>query len=421
MLRFFHIGDLHFGKLLHSILMVEEDQPFWIDEFLKKVDEYKPDAILIAGDVYDRKIPSNEAIKLLNYMLTQLSKRKVHVMIVAGNHDSSIRLSYAKDILCEQNIYIATNVSKEIEKVTMKDEYGEVVFWLLPYLYPKAVADKEVLDDDSINDYSQAVSRLLDEQEIDKSKRNVIVIHQNVLAGDKRPEHSDSERIIGGLGEIDVALFDDFDYVAMGHIHNAQAMGRDSARYAGCPMYYDFSEADREKYITMVELKGRNQEIEISKIKVPLLHEMKIITGSFEEVLEEGRQISNLHSYHIQVRLKERHLPSGAIDKLREVFGTSLVNVVKEKMTNSICYNEYNTKNITENKEKSVEDLFEEFYTHQNDGELLTSKQDMLIEKIIEQQSRYGNDLFENFGEVPKEDVDELVESLFGGMDNETA
>ena len=186
-------------------------------------------------------------------------------------------------------------------------------------------------------------------------------------------------------------------------------------------MYYDFSEADREKYITMVELKGRNQEIEISKIKVPLLHEMKILTGSFEEVLEEGRQIPNLHCFHIQVRLKERHLPSGAIDKLREVFGTSLINVVKEKMTYADSDNKNSTKIITDNEEKSVEQLFEEFYMQQNDGELLTSQQDKLIEKILEQQSRSGNDLFENFGDVPKEDVDELVESLFEGLDNETA
>lgn len=413
-MRFFHLGDLHFGKLVHSIPMVQEDQPFWVERFLEKVDEYKPDAIVIAGDVYDKRVPSPDAVQLFNYFLTELSKRELPVLMIAGNHDSGIRLSFASDILKKNNIHIVGEVTKEIRKVVLHDAFGEVNFWLMPYLYPRIVADPTVLDNPEITGYDQAVRALLSEQDMDKNARNVILVHQNVLNNGNKPEHSESETIVGGLGEIDASAFDVFDYVAMGHIHNAQAMGRQTVRYAGCPMYYDFSEENRKKDLTMVEM-GAKGEIEVHSIEIPLLHKMKRITGLLEDIIAEGNKITDMKSYHIQTVIQDRHLPAGAVDRLRAVFGDALINIERKPIKGAEEFNTTATAEVRE--EMQLPELFASFYQDMNEGILMDGKQEEFMQKIYHQQN--GSEYYTDSKQVSEKEVEELIAFLMDDQEEE--
>ncbi len=226
-MKFLHLADLHLGKSIYGVSLIDNgDQIFWARRFLEKAAALKPDAVVIAGDVYDRSAPSGDAVMLLNYILTELEQMDIPVMLIAGNHDSGQRLSFAGSILAKRRIYIAGSVDAEITHVTVsdKDGSGEVTFWLVPYLFPAAAAQK--LGDDSIGDYETAMRKLLERQGIDFSKRNVLVAHQNVTAGGREAGRGGSESMAGGVGQMDYRVFDGFDYVALGHIHASCSVGR---------------------------------------------------------------------------------------------------------------------------------------------------------------------------------------------------
>lgn len=409
-MRFFHLGDLHFGKLVHNVPMVEYDQPFWVERFLEAVDEYRPDGILIAGDVYDRQIPSKEAVNLLDYMLTELANRKVEVFMIAGNHDSGERLSFAEDILDPQGIHIAGTVEKQMKKYTRTDEHGDVHIYLMPYLYPKAVTGKDILDNDEISGYDEAVRAYLEIQDVDENARNVIVIHQNVLNHGEKPEHSESETIIGGLGEIEADAFDKFDYVAMGHIHNAQKVGREEVRYAGCPIYYDFSEEKRWKGITMIDLDGQGKS-KITFIDVPILHKMKVLKGHLEDVLREGRKMERLEEYYIKTILTDTYLPTGTLDRLSEVFGNSLMTTERqpEQSKGDSLLNDTSL----DVEHLDLKSLFVHFYEGRTKN-FLDEQQEKAVDYIVEQQSRHGDSYYMDWRHVSKAETDELIDFVMG-------
>ena len=180
-MRFIHISDLHFGKMVHGVSMLENgDQPYWVERFLDLTRELRPQAVLISGDVYDRSSPSGDAVEWMSRLVEGLSDQGICVLMVAGNHDSGRRLAFARDILARQNIHIAGTVNKQMIHVTLSDEYGPVTFWLMPYVFPAAVVP--ALKDETIRDYDAAVRRLIQAQEIDTGVRNVIIAHQNVTA-----------------------------------------------------------------------------------------------------------------------------------------------------------------------------------------------------------------------------------------------
>ena len=196
-MKFLHIADLHLGKTLYGVSLIDnQDQPYWVEQFLKKAQELLPDAVLIAGDIYDRGAPSGEAVALLNRMLTGLEEMGIPILMAAGNHDSGKRLSFAGDILAKQGVYIAGMAEREIAHVTIpeRDGSGEVTFWLLPYLFPAIVA--QTLSDDSIGDYESAMRKLLARQKIDFSGRNVLLAHQNVTAGGREAPRGGSESMV---------------------------------------------------------------------------------------------------------------------------------------------------------------------------------------------------------------------------------
>lgn len=377
-MRFLHLADLHLGKCIHGYSMIEMgDQTYWIEHLLKKAEELKPDAILISGDVYDRAVPSKEAVKLFDEMLTRLSQMKIPVLMIAGNHDSGSRLAFADKLLCNQGIYIAGEVKKELAHVTLEDEYGPVHFWLVPYLFPAVV--NVVLNREDLKDYDEAMRALLAEQDINFAERNVILSHQFVVSGGKKPTMGGSETTVGGIGQIEATAFKEFDYAALGHIHNAQSMGDAHIRYAGSPLYYHFSEIGQKKGLTVVELKSKG-ELQITIEEFPALHKMCEISGTIDEILQEEVE---KHCY-VRVVIKQEQLPPQTVETLRTHFEAKdcvLMEVVRDFSVRKAV----GKKDANDVRKMSVEELFSEFYSYQHDGELPEENLNRLISFAAEQ------------------------------------
>ena len=378
-MKLFHLADLHLGKTIHGYSMIEMgDQPYWVEQLLNKCKELKPDAILISGDVYDRAVPSKEAVKLFDDLLTNLSEMKVPVLIIAGNHDSGTRLAFGDKLFCSQGIYIAGEPTEKIKCVTLKDQYGPVHFWLVPYIFPAAV--NVLLNRDDLKDYDSAMRALLEIQEINWQERNVLLSHQFVIAGGEKPAMGGSETTVGGIGQIDAAVFEKFDYVALGHIHNAQRMGREQVRYAGSPLSYHFSEAGQKKGLTVVELNEKGNT-SISVEEVPVLHKMQEVSGTMEELLKE--QVNK--NCYIRAVIKQELLPPQAVEMLRNYFesqGSVLMEVVRDFSYKRGNGTERAFKDV---RKQSLEELFTEFYSYQHDGDLPEESFENLISYVAEQ------------------------------------
>lgn len=413
-MKFFHVSDLHFGKIFFNIPLAETDQAYWAERFLEAADNYAVDAVVIAGDIYDRKVPSAEAMQLFDKLITGLAERGKYVFVTPGNHDSAIRLSHVSGLLKSHNIYISGDVSREL----MHIDLGDVTFWLMPYIFPKAVSDKNVLDRPDISSYEDAAAALIQEQDIDASRCNILVAHQNVLASGVAPEHSDSETIIGGLGEIDYSVFEPFDYVALGHIHNAQKVGRETVRYAGCPMYYDFSEIGRSKALTLVTVNSKT-DIKIEKIDIPLMHNIIQLTGTLEELIEKGLSMEDKDRYYIQCVLCDKHRPPHVIERLREVFGDNLVNVKVARDENTQTFPMAGGEDTHENVKKGLDEQFLEFFSS-IENELPDSRQEEIIKRIIEQQERRSGEYYPEDKYVPESDSLELIDLLLDSKEELT-
>lgn len=361
-MKFLHIADLHLGKSLYGVSMIDnQDQIYWVERFLEKAGELKPDAVLIAGDIYDRSAPSGEAVMLFNHMLTGLEEMNIPVMITAGNHDSGKRLSFAETILAKQKIYIAGVSRKEIFHVTIpeRDGSGEVTFWLLPYLFPAMAA--QLLGDESIGDYETAVRELLAQQKIDFSGRNVLLAHQNVTANGKEAQRGGSESMVGGVGQVDYRVFDGFDYVALGHIHASYYVGRKEVRYAGSPLCYHFDETKQpEKGMLLVELMEKGSEIKITPVFVSPLHPMREIKGEYETILEALEQEKNTGEY-LKIVVTDRRITPEMSELLRGQY-KNRDSIVMELVSEFREFDAVSPLSGKYGEEKSIEDYFVELY-----------------------------------------------------------
>lgn len=384
-MKIFHLADLHLGKCIHGYSMIEMgDQPYWMEQLLKKADELKPDAVVISGDVYDRAVPSKEAVNLFDDFLTRFSERNIPVLIISGNHDSGTRLAFADKLLCNQGIYLSGEINREVKCVTLQDTYGPVHFWMVPYLFPAAV--NMILNRDDLKDYDSATRALLEEQSVNPEERNVILSHQFVVAGGEKPAMGGSETTVGGIGQIDASVFDGFDYVALGHIHNAQKMGREQVRYAGSPLSYHFSEAGQKKGLTIVELREKGQ-LTVSLEELPVLHEMCEVSGTMDELL----QIEVKENSYIRAVICQEILPPQAVEMLRAYFAAKnsiLMEVVRDY---SYKKGKNDAQKIKDVRSLSLEELFSEFYSYQHQGELPEDSLNELVSFVAE-QTRNGSE-----------------------------
>lgn len=291
-MKLFHLSDLHIGKLLCGYSL-RENQERVLSRIVTYVQEEHPDAILICGDIYDKSAPSGEAYVMFDRFLEALSeiRPRIPVLIIAGNHDSPERLSYASAFLEKHSIYLSVfppvREDEYLKKITLEDEYGPVDFYLLPFLKPGYL--RPLLPDGSALSYEEAVRFLLSREKIDSGRRNVILSHQFYMAGQSEPETCDSEIAVamaGGLDRIDISVLDAFDYAALGHLHGSQKVGRMSARYCGTPYKYSVSEERHHKAVTVVELGKKGEELQLRFLPLFGLQDVRRLRGTLEEVLE---------------------------------------------------------------------------------------------------------------------------------------
>ena len=322
-MRFLHLADLHFGKSIYGTSLLENgDQGAWVDRFLALAESIRPDAVVIAGDVYDRGAPSGDAVQLLSRMLTGLSALSIPVMMCAGNHDSVQRLSFARPLLAREGLHISGSLYADpmLSHVTLRDEYGPVTFWLMPYVFPALIAG--ALGDESLRDSDSAVRALLNAQPVDWTTRNVLIAHQNVTANGTPGERGGSESMVGGVGQIDYRCFEGFDYVALGHIHAAYPVGRETVRYAGSPLCYHFNELRQpEKGPVLVELGAKGTPPEIRVLTIPPLHPMRELRGSLEELRASELAVPRQNEY-LRLVLTDQRLSPEISAFFEELFGS---------------------------------------------------------------------------------------------------
>lgn len=323
-MKFFHLSDLHIGKQLHRYNL-KEDQQVILKEVITYVKELRPDAIVIAGDIYDKSVPSAEAVNVFDEFLTDLSEitPEIPILIISGNHDSPDRLKYASEILKRHHIYLAGNVperpEEHIEKVTLHDAYGEVNFYLLPFMKPAYV--KNIFVDGTPETYSDAVKEIIKREKIDyKDKRNVLVSHQ-FYVGEKAesPETCDSEVFsVGGIDNVDIGSVKEFDYVALGHLHGAQCIGKPEIRYCGTLLKYSVSESTQNKSLTVVTLKAKGEKPEIENYPLHPLRDVRKKKGTLDEIIKEAQETEK--DDYISITLTDEIDPYKPKEQLERIF-----------------------------------------------------------------------------------------------------
>ena len=377
-MRILHLADLHIGKIVLEQSMLE-DQKYMLNQVVDKIKEEGIELVLISGDIYDRSVPPSDAVVCLNNFLKTLVKElKIKVCIIAGNHDSKERLGFGSEIFAEEGLYISANYNGNLDKVELEDEYGKLNLYMLPYIKPVEV--KEFFEDKEITSYHDAVKSVIEKETINKKERNIILSHQFVTAGNEEPERSDSETLtLGGTENVDVSCYKDFDYVALGHIHGPQRIGRDTARYAGTILKYSFSEVNQKKSLTVIDFKGKDN-LEINLIPLKPLRDMRVIKGPIEELVKEEYYKGTNREDYIRAIITNEEPVYDAIGQIKKVYPNTLrLDIENSKMNSSI---EKELSNLDNIKKKDEVELFNEFYNFQHDQNL-TDVQLNIIKEVV--------------------------------------
>ena len=378
-MKFIHLSDLHIGKRVNEFPMYE-DQEYILTEIIKIIDNEKPDAVLIAGDIYDKSIPPSDAVTMFDAFLVLLSKRNLKVFVISGNHDSPERLSFCSRLIEKSGVYFSPVYNGHIAPVKLEDEYGEVNIYMLPFVKPANV--RRFFDDREILSYTDAMEAAISEMNVNRESRNVLVTHQFVTGADR----TESEEIsVGGTDNVDVSVFDDFDYVALGHIHRPQNCLSKRVRYCGTPLKYSFSEANDKKSVTIVELKEKGS-LEIHTADLVPKHEMREIKGKYEEITAKSfYENTTYQTDYMHITLTdEEDIPDG-VGKLRTIYH----NLMKLDYDNMRTRSNSQITGAQNIEEKSPLELFEDFYEMQNNQPMSEEQRDYissLIESMWEEE-----------------------------------
>ena len=379
-MKILHLADLHLGKRVNEMSMIE-DQKYILDQIITLIKEESVEIVLLCGDIYDKSIPTIEAIHLLDEFLDQLSKMAIKVLMISGNHDSIDRLSFGKSLFTRSNLYIASQFENEIEKITVKENGITVNFYMLPFVKSAYISHIFQLQTDS---YEECFRYLIEHTKIDEEETNILLSHQFVTANKKNPELSDSETSsLGGIDNIDFHIFDPFDYVALGHIHKPQAMGREMVRYAGSILKYSFSEIHMDKKATILTIDAK-KEISLSFDPLKPLRDMREIECSLEELLKKQCEIGNQEDY-MHVILTDEEQILDAIGKVRTIYP----NVMQISFKNRRHMKQLESAQIKEDQisDQSPAELFEQFYKMQNHIDL-DEKRLQLVLSVFEEVIR---------------------------------
>ena len=388
--RLLHLADLHIGKRVYEYSMLEEQKAALLQAF-QMAKEHRVDAVLIAGDVYDKTIPTIDGVKLFDTFLTELKNENIPTFIISGNHDSAERLSFGRHLFENAEIYLSGTYEEEILKKTLTDEFGEVDIYLLPFLKPQQIEVSE--GEDKPQDYTEAIRLVLNRLSINKNNRNVLLAHQFVGGGTIEPARADSEtQSVGGVDMVDYRVFENFDYVALGHLHGAQHVGRETVRYAGSPVKYSFSEARQEKSATLITLlekqpitqqqeNNNSTTITIQKLPFTPLHDMREIKGTLEQLTSADVLAESDCNDYMHITLTDEEEIYDVFGKLRAVYP----NLMALDFDNSRTRAEGAIALTGEvMRERTTMELFRDFFEQQT-GTVMSPMQEQILKDIIEE------------------------------------
>lgn len=378
-MKFLHLADLHLGKRVNGFSMLE-DQAHILRQILAILDDEQPDGVLIAGDVYDKSVPSVEAVGLLDGFLTELRARGVPVLLISGNHDSPERLAFGGRVMDSCGIHISPVYDGALAPVTLQDAFGPVHVWLLPFVKPAHV--RRWFPDADIESYTDAVAEAVAHMDIDTAARNVLVTHQFVTGGAR----SGSEELsVGGTDNVDSGVFAPFDYVALGHLHGAQHIGRETIRYAGSPLKYSFSEARQHKSVTVVTL-GEKGDVQVRTVALTPLRELREIRGSYDELTARSfYEHTTYRSDYLHLILTDEQDVFDAMSRLRTIYPYLM----------TLDYDNARTRAAggmsvpAETERRTPLELFEALYQRQNHRPMSEVQREyiaQLMEQIMEVQ-----------------------------------
>lgn len=377
-----HLADLHLGKRVNGFSMME-DQEYILNRILEIMEEEQPDGLLIAGDVYDKTIPPAEAVRLMDDFLTAVAAKHVPVFLISGNHDSAERVAFGHQLMQGSGIWISPVYDGTIRHHTLEDRWGEVNIYLIPFLRPSVV--RSFFPDVEIEDYTDALRTIIEDLQVDTSRRNVVLAHQFVTAAGALPETCDSEQLsVGGLDRVDGSVFSPFDYTALGHLHGPQRVGSETIRYAGSPLKYSFSELHQKKSVTVAELREKGVT-EIRQIPLQPRREMIELRGTFEEILAEARKKGEPQTDYYHMILTDETDVVDALSRLREYYPNIMLLDYDNRRTRS----QKEVEQLDRVEERTPGELFAALYEQQNGQEMDSDRKeylDGLIREIWEEQ-----------------------------------
>ena len=374
-MKLIHLSDLHLGKRVNDFPMLE-DQAYILDRILEIADEERPDAALIAGDVYDKNVPSAEAVALLDDFLVKLADRSLPVLLISGNHDSPERLAFANRLMEGRGVYIAPVYHGEVSPVTLEDDCGPVDFWLLPFLKPAHI--RRFFPEEGVESFTDAMACAIRHMPLDPARRNVLVTHQFVTGAAR----CESEEVsVGGADNVDASVFAPFDYVALGHLHGPQNVGGERIRYCGTPLKYSFSEAGHQKSVTIVEL-GEKGSLEVRAVPLLPKRDMVELRGSFAQLKSPEFYGQVDRDAYVRVILTDENDIYDAMGQLRPVYPNLMALDYDNLRTRSgaVVLEEADVK-------RDPLELFADFYQQQNH------------QPMSEEQRRYLTELLETIQE----------------------
>ena len=381
-MKVLHVSDLHIGKRVNGMSMLD-DQRYILRQILDIAEKHQVSVLLIAGDIYDKASPSAEAVTVFDAFLTDAVAAGLRVLAIPGNHDSAERIAYAQGLLEKQGVCLPPVYAGEVERVELEDEHGPVEFWLLPFLKPGDV--RRFFPDEEIgDDYSAALRAVLGACAIDQGKRNVVLSHQLVTAYGTAPDRADDEIKLGGMDNVDVSVYDAFDYVALGHVHRPQRVGRDTVRYSGSPLKYSFSEARYDKSAALIELGEKEPGDDVGECVsfelIPLvpLHDVREVRGTLADVLAMGTAHDASQDY-LHITLSDEHPQLDAMAKIHEVFPNAMM-LDYDNVT--VLIDRPQTQLTADPDSMDTLDLFSAFYESQV-GNPLDNEQRDFARKLI--------------------------------------
>ena len=352
-MRFLHIADLHLGKQMNDLSLLP-DQEHILRQIASIADSEQAEAVLIAGDVYQRSSPQAEAMALFDSFVSQLVSMGKQVFIISGNHDSAQRISYFSSLIKSSGVYVTEAFDGTLQSVKLRDREGEILIWMLPFLRPSQV--RRTLPGEKIISYQDAVEAILRQAPVDPKKRNILMCHQFITGC----ETSDSEeRAVGGLDSIDASVFGAFDYVALGHIHKPQKILRDTLRYAGSPLKYSFSEANHRKSAAIVDIREKG-DITVRTVPLFPLHDVRLIEGNMDELMA----LPYSEDY-LWVTVHDELPPPDA----RVTLSVNFPNMMKFSIVNSRTKYDIDVLAAQSIEHKTIPELFSDFYRLQNNGQ----------------------------------------------------